>query len=148
MKATELLKSDHDNVKKLFGQFEGAGSEQNKRDLGEKIVQELKVHTQVEEEIFYPAVRKQAGLEDLVREAREEHGEVKQLISKVEGLEPSDREYDSTMREIKQDVEHHVREEEEEMFPKVEQQMANELESLGAQLQERKQQLLSTKATV
>lgn len=148
MKATQLLKSDHDNVNKLFGQFEGSGSERNKRDLGEKIVQELKVHTQIEEEIFYPAVRKHPGLEELVREAREEHAEVKQLISKVEGPEASDREYDSIMREIREDVEHHVREEEEEMFPKVEQQMANELESLGTQLQERKQQLLSTKATV
>lgn len=146
MKATELLKSDHAKVNELFSQFEGASSEQSKRELCETIVQELKVHTQIEEEIFYPAVRKQAGLEDVVQEAREEHGELKQLISKLEELEPSDREYDSTMREIKQDVEHHVGEEEGEMFPKVEQQMTSELQSLGTQLQERKQQLLSSKA--
>jgi hemerythrin superfamily protein len=146
MNATELLKSDHDKVNKLFTQFEGANSERTKRDLCKEIVQELKVHTQIEEEIFYPAVRKQGRLEDLLREAHEEHGKVKQLISKMEGLEPSDREYDSTMREIKQDVEHHVREEEGKMFPKVEQQMASELQSLGTQLQERKQKLLSSKA--
>lgn len=144
MKATELLKKDHETVKKLFSEFEKVSDKSQKRSsLAEEICEELRVHAAIEEEIFYPAVKtvrdKQAKFD--VEEALEEHKQVKAAmadIMKVEGEEPA---FGAKMKVLHEDVEHHADEEEKEIFKEA-QKLGNErLEELGEQLQERKKKL-------
>src|SRR6476469_2094608 len=118
--AIEMLTEDHRKVQKMFKQFEkmkDEGDEQEKRELVEQTCAELKVHTQIEEEIFYPAARE--GLEegDLVAEALVEHGSAKQLIEQLEGMDGGGETFDATFIVLGEYVNHHITEEQNEMFP-------------------------------
>ena len=120
--AIALLTADHKSVKQLFNQFdalkESTDSDGQKADLVESICVALTIHAQIEEEIFYPAVRKAIDDDDLMDEADVEHDEVKALIAQLETMEPGDDHYDAKVTVLGEDIDHHVKEEEGEMFPK------------------------------
>ena len=142
MKATDALKKDHAAVKKLFGEFRKArGREAKKRgQLAEKIGHELQVHAQIEEEIFYPALRQVAR--ELVDEARREHEEVKELVAELEAMEPNGEEFLERMTELRHAVEEHVKEEESALFARARALGDGELRRLGQALTSRKEELI------
>ena len=143
--AIALLKADHEAVSQLFDEYEKTRSLLNKRTLVADICSSLSVHAQIEEEIFYPAVK--AALKDkvLVPEAVVEHAGVKALISQLEGLEPGGEMYDAKVKVLSEYVKHHVKEEQNEMFPKAK-ASSIDMAELGARLDARKNELLMQKA--
>lgn len=146
MKATNdalnLLINDHKQVKEMFEQFEGLSdrSKATKKKLADQICQALTVHTQLEEKIFYPAAREAINDEDLMDEAQVEHASAKELIEQLQGMEADDDLYDAKVKVLSEQVEHHVREEEDEMFPKV-RKAKLDLEQLGEQMKTLKEQI-------
>lgn len=139
--AIALLKADHKRVKALFKRFAaskkaGEGSE-TKRDLVADICHELRIHTELEEEIFYPAVRKQIDDADLMDEALVEHAGAKELVAQLEAMDPEDDLYDAKVTVLGEQVEHHVKEEEGKVFPKAKQAKVD-TSTLGARMIERK----------
>lgn len=120
MNGLEMLKADHRKVSELFGQFEAA-SDAKKQSLFEQIKTELETHTQIEETIFYPALEEEEELKDMVLEAYEEHKQVKTLLREISALSENSEKFEAKMKVMKENVEHHVEEEEQELFPKVEQ---------------------------
>jgi hemerythrin superfamily protein len=143
--AVEMLKHDHALVKDLFHQYEAAGDRayQKKQRIAEEVFTELEVHTTLEEELFYPAIKRKTDQDgrDLVAEAMEEHHVVATLMEELKGLDPKDERYDAKFKVLMDNVEHHIEEEEGEMFPEAEEVLGDRLERLGTQMQERKQQL-------
>jgi hemerythrin superfamily protein len=143
--AIAVLKSDHVKVRKLLGQLEKAEEPGRRQTLFGQIEQELAVHTQIEEEIFYPAYKDAAKKKDqrkLFFEAAEEHGVVKTYLPKMRGNAVGEV-FGAQAKVLKDLVEHHAEEEETEMFPKARKLMsAAELRDLGRQLVERKKQLM------
>jgi hemerythrin superfamily protein len=135
----EMLKADHQKVKGLFSQFESAGEDQ-KPDIFKEIVKELQVHTKIEEEIFYPAVKKLDS--ELAVEAEEEHNIVDWIISQMKKLKPDDEHYEAKFSTLKENVEHHIEEEEKEMFPEAEEKLGGQLDALGKKMMERKEALM------
>jgi hemerythrin superfamily protein len=140
--AIALLRADHSKVEDLFEQFEKARNDDRKATLAKNICLELKVHTQIEEEIFYPAVHEALPKqEDLLDEAEVEHASAKELISQIESGGPGDELWDAKVTVLGEYVKHHVKEEQNEMFPKVKKTKLD-LVALGAQLEQRKSELL------
>jgi iron-sulfur cluster repair protein YtfE (RIC family) len=135
--ALSLLKSDHEDVKKLFKELE---AEEDQEAIFNQIKGALEVHAAIEEEIFYPAVKKARSEEvkEEVREAYEEHKQVKALLAAIAEISPDDESYWAKLKLLKEDVEHHVKEEEGEMFPDARKYLRDKLEDLGAQMQARK----------
>ena len=143
--AIALLKADHEAVSQLFAEYEKTHSVPNKKALVAEICTALSVHAQVEEEIFYPAVK--AALKDklLVPEATVEHASVKDLIAQLEGVEPDGEMYDAKVKVLSEYVKHHVKEEQTEMFPQAKASSLDMVE-LGARLAARKTDLLAQAA--
>jgi hemerythrin superfamily protein len=143
--AIELLLADHRNVEKLFKQYEklveDEGSYNEKESLAATICAELTVHTQIEEEIFYPAARNILDEEDLVDEAIVEHASAKDLIAQLADMSPDDELYDAKIKVLSELIEHHVEEEEDEMFPKLKKARLDTA-ALGPQMAGRKQELV------
>lgn len=139
--ATAMLRADHKRVSGLFSQYEKTQSTSKKKQLVDEICTELSMHAQVEEEIFYPAVKEALGDHELVPEATVEHASLKALISEVEGVEPDGEMYDAKIKVLGEYVKHHVKEEQGEMFPKAK---ATDLDmkELGAKMAARKEALL------
>jgi hemerythrin superfamily protein len=140
--ATVLLKADHKAVSALFDEYEATKSSAKKKQIVAKICMELSVHAQVEEEIFYPAVKKALKDKELVPEATVEHATLKDLIAQVNGVEPEGEMFDAKIRVLCEYVTHHVKEEEGEMFPKV-RKADLDLVKLGGEIAERKAELLA-----
>jgi len=144
--ATTLLAKDHKDVKALFKRYEklskaeADGSE--RQELAEQICEMLTVHAQIEEEIFYPAVREADVEEDLMDEAEVEHASAKDLISQIRSMSPEDDLYDAKVTVLGEYINHHVEEEEGQMFPKARRAKVD-LEGLAGQLKERKDALMS-----
>jgi hemerythrin superfamily protein len=140
--AVSLLRADHKLVSGLFEQFEKSRSTAKKQQLVAQICLELTVHAQVEEEIFYPEV--QAALKDkeLVPEARVEHQSIKDLIAAVEGVEPGGEDYDAKVKVMSEWVKHHVKEEQNEMFPKAK-KAGLDMAALGERIKQRKDELMA-----
>jgi len=134
--AIALLTEDHEYVKKAFRAFEKM-DEEDQPALVKQVLQALKVHTRIEEEVFYPAVRKAIKDEDLMNEAEVEHDSAKALIRQLERMKPSDPKFAATFTVLGEYVNHHVKEEESEMFPKARRARIN-LKGLGAKLMGRK----------
>jgi hemerythrin superfamily protein len=136
--AIVLLKDDHKTVEKLFKQFEKAGEDapEQKRKLVDSIIEELTIHTYIEEEIFYPAARTAAPeTKDHVLESVEEHHVVVWLLSELAGLDPSDETFDAKVTVLAENVRHHVEEEEEDWFPEVRKAMGRKrLQELGERM--------------
>jgi len=139
--AIALLKADHKEVKTMVGQFNSSRSEAKKAQLAEQICAALEVHAEIEEEIFYPAAREALRKNgDLIDEAEVEHTSVKELIAKIKGGSPGDSLWEAEVKVLGEYVNHHVKEEEGEIFPKV-RKTSLDLQAVGEQLTERKAEL-------
>lgn len=144
--AIKLLKDQHDEVKAMFKQYDELGerAKATKKKLADKICEQLTMHTMIEEEIFYPAVRAASKeLKDMLDEALVEHASAKDLIAQVEQGEPDDDLYDARVTVLGEYIDHHVEEEEDEMFPKV-RKLGLDLDALGAEMADRRDELLAT----
>lgn len=143
--AITLLKDDHKKVRGLLEQLEKSNSSTRREQLSSKIEMELKVHTQIEEEIFYPAFRDAAQKKDdreMFFEAKEEHHVVDLVMPEVRETEPSADEFPAKAKVLKELVLHHAKEEEKEMFPRAKKLMSkDELNELGDRLAQRKREL-------
>lgn len=146
--AISILTEDHKKVKKMFMDFDklmkSDGKEVEKGTLVEKICEELTVHTQIEEEIFYPAVRAAIDDDDLMDEADVEHAGAKELIAQLEEMEPGDDHYDAKVTVLGENIDHHVKEEQDEMFPKAKKAKLD-LAALGAKMLKRRQELQASR---
>jgi hypothetical protein len=142
--AISLLKSDHREVEGWFEQFEKSRSEERKEELAQKICTALKMHTAIEEEIFYPAFLEATKDEDLHHEAEVEHEGAKELIAKIERSGPRDDHYDAKVKVLSEMIKHHVKEEEKRdgMFAKA-RASKMDLEEIGQQLLARKEDLMN-----
>ena len=143
--AIALLKADHKKVKALFAEADELGDRAHatRAKLFAQIDQELTIHTKVEEEIFYPAFKaktKSATPErDEILEAYEEHAGAKELIAKLEALDPTDETYKAKLQVLSEEIDHHVKEEETTMFPMARKLLSeDELRELGAQIEDMK----------
>ena len=144
--AIALLTADHREVHEMFEQFEQLGdrARATKEKLKEKICKALIAHTTIEEEIFYPAVREQIeDGEDMVDEAVVEHAAAKDLIQQLQEMDPDDELFDAKVKVLGEQIDHHVEEEEKEMFPKVK-KSGLDLLALGQEMAMRKQELMDT----
>jgi hemerythrin superfamily protein len=140
MDALELLKQDHQTVKTLFEEAEGAEDQKKKEKIFDDIKSELDTHARIEETIFYPAMEKHEELKDMVLEAIEEHKQVKTLLREIDNLKSDSEKFEPKLKVLMENVEHHAEEEEEgKMFPKVREIVdRNTLEQLGQDLEKAK----------
>lgn len=148
MNAVTMLKEDHEKVKSLFREFEKAGPQahKTKKEIADKVFQELDTHSRLEEEIFYPAVREKYSREDehLVAESVAEHQLVDVLMEELKSLSPEDERFDAKFTVLIENVEHHIAEEEEEMLPDAERILGDDLDELGEQMERRKQEIMQS----
>jgi len=138
--AVALLKADHREVKKMFQAFEKTESDDEKVALASRICAALKLHTQIEEEIFYPAAYDALEDDDLLDEAEVEHASAKDLIAQIEASSPAEPLYDAKVKVLGEYVDHHVQEEEKELFPEC-RDSDMDLKALGEQMRQRKEEL-------
>jgi hemerythrin-like domain-containing protein len=138
-----MLKEDHAKVQKAFKEFEKMDREDTEtmKQVVQTVCEELKVHTTLEEEIFYPAVREAIDDEDIMNEAAVEHETAKMLIDQLENMGPDDPNYHATFTVLGEYVRHHVKEEEGEMFPQAK-KTDLDFEDLAQRMKERKQELV------
>ena len=137
----QVLKHDHREVEQHFAAFE-KGRDQEKKQEYHEVGEELQNHMKLEEEFFYPAVRAKIKDPALVDEGIKEHNEVKRMLRETSKMKPSDKEMTNRVMEIKKVVQHHVKEEEEKMFPEVKKAMKqDELSQLGQKMMVRKQEM-------
>ncbi len=143
--AVSLLKADHKQVSKWFEEFEGARSASKKQTLAANICKALRVHTQIEEEIFYPVFIQATKDKDMHHEAVVEHNGAKELIAQIESSSPADDYYDSKVHVLSEMIKHHVKEEEQKdgMFAEARASKKMDLQALGEQLQLRKEELMA-----
>lgn len=143
--ALELLMSDHRKVEQLFKKYEAEkeGDEDARQTLAEQICDELTVHAQVEEELFYPWLRENLPEDkmELVEEAEVEHRTAKDLIDEIEGADTVDEAFDAKVKVLSEYIQHHVEEEEDEIFKEVK-EMKDELDELGEAMAARKSELM------
>lgn len=142
--AVALLKADHQRVKALFDEFEKAKSKAAKKRIVGQALEELKVHAAIEEELFYPAVRKPVGKE-VMNEADEEHHVAKLLIAELDQMDGSESHFDAKFIVLAENVRHHIKEEEGEMLPKA-QQAKVDFQALAEKMARRKEYLLKSGA--
>ena len=140
--AIALLRADHKRVSDLYEQYENTRSATKKKALVAAICQELTIHAQVEEEIFYPAVKAALKDKELVPEAQVEHATLKELIAQVKDKEPDGEMFDAKIKVMSEYTKHHVKEEQNEMFPKA-RATRLDMRELGARIEARKQELLA-----
>lgn len=139
--AITLLEDDHAEVKAYFEEYEDLEEDEEKQALADKICLALKVHARIEEEIFYPAAREKTEDKDLLDEATVEHAAAKTLIAEIEAMEPGQPLYDAKVKVLGEQILHHVKEEEGELFPEV-RKTDLDLETLGTQMAKRKSELM------
>jgi hypothetical protein len=139
--AAAMLKEDHEKVKGLFDQFEQATSRAAKKKIVRQALTELKVHAALEEELFYPAVRKPVG-KDVMNEADEEHHVAKLLIAELDAMDGSESHFDAKFMVLAENVRHHIKEEENEMLPKA-QKAKVDFTALAEKMLRRKERLLA-----
>jgi hemerythrin-like domain-containing protein len=138
MDAFELLKQDHEKVSGIFEKLEPTTERgvKTREELFAQLKQELDIHARIEEEIFYPAIREAKETHEITLEAFEEHAVVKQLLSELDELPKDDETWGAKLKVLKENVEHHVDEEEDEMFPGARKVLSSEqIEQLGARME-------------
>lgn len=144
--AVSLLMADHAEVKQMFEQYrqlvEGGGADDRRSELAAEICSALTVHAEIEEDVFYPAMRENIEDELLLDQAEVEHDSARELIEQIEAMDPGDALYDAKVLVLGEYVDHHVQEEENEIFPQAE-KSGLDLDELGAELAERKRELMS-----
>ena len=138
--AIALLKADHREVKAMFAEFEKTEGDKEKQNLATRICAALTVHTQIEEEIFYPAAYEALDDDDLLDEAEVEHASAKDLIAQIEASSPAEPLYDAKVKVLGEYVDHHVQEEEKELFPEC-RDSDLDLKELGVKMKARKEEL-------
>ncbi len=144
MNAFQLLKEDHQKVSGIFQQLEPTTerAEKTRTELFARLRDELDVHAQVEETIFYPAIKQAAETREIVLEGFEEHHVVKMLLKELEAVPVDTEQWTAKLKVLQENVEHHVEEEEGEMFQKARQVLSeDEINQLGAQMEEEKKRL-------
>ncbi|MDB5808609.1 MAG: Hemerythrin cation binding region [Betaproteobacteria bacterium] len=143
--ALTLLKADHDKVKKMFKEFERLNNDESDEEceqLAKQICNELKIHTTIEEEIFYPEARSAIEDDDLLDEAEVEHASAKELIEQIESTSSADEKFAAKVSVLGEYVNHHIKEEQDEMFPQCK-KAKMDLQGIGEKLMQRKQELMS-----
>ena len=145
MNVLKILKKDHSTVQALFGKFDRAGKSayEKKSELFAQIRRELQLHSRAEEEIVYPALKAMNGEgRRLISEAVKEHKQVDELLMQISRLKPTDKNFDEKMETLIENVDHHIEEEEGEIFRFAEENCSEEqLEELGQLTEERKKTL-------
>ena len=145
--AIAFLKQDHATVKKLLKRLESAEDGNKRQELLSQVEMEVKIHTQIEEDVFYPAYRESARSEkdeELYFEALEEHHVVDLVLPEIKDVDSEDERFAAKAKVLKDIIEHHIEEEEKQMFPKARRLIGmSMLRELGQQLEERKQELAS-----
>jgi len=147
--ACDLLDAEHRAVKKMFRDYEeltgsrARSAAQKKMELARQICHELTVHAQVEEEIFYPALREVMKDTDLLNEAEVEHGSVKDLIAQIEEMDEADEMFHARVKVLGEYVDHHVKEERNEIFPKARAARKLDLVAMRDELEARKEELMA-----
>ena len=139
MKATDLLRKQHRMVEKLFKQAENTEDPRRRRQVMNEIVEALKLHTRIEEEVFYPAVREvgTSKAEEMIDEAFEEHHVVDLVLAELPQVDPEDERFEAKMTVLSELIEHHVEEEEKEMFSLAEKKLgAARIKELGQQMEQ------------
>jgi hypothetical protein len=141
--AVQLLKKDHREVEHMFDEYEQLEKDAEKLELFQKIALSLKVHTAIEEEIFYPEERGEVE-DDMLDEAYVEHGSAKKMIAEIESMEPGDEFYDAKVKVLGEYVKHHVKEEEQPggIFAQAK-KGEEDLDEMGERLKERKEELMA-----
>jgi hemerythrin superfamily protein len=142
--AIALLRADHDKVEDLFTSFDEVKFGRDhpaKEKLVRDLCSEFRVHSAIEEEIFYPAVRSEIADDDLMNEAQVEHEGARRLVTELETMEAADEMLNAKMHVLCAYIKHHVREEEQDMFPKV-RETGIDLRALGARMTKRKRELV------
>jgi hypothetical protein len=144
MDALSLLKQDHDEVKKILGKLEDTTERavKTRTELFDSFRSEMQIHEAIEEEIFYPALKQHAETKDITLEGYEEHHVVDLVMHELEGVPVDDETWAAKFTVMKENIEHHIDEEEGEMFPKARDVIGDELEALGERMMVRKQELL------
>lgn len=137
---TNMIRMDHAHVLTTFHQYEADASPRVKKGLADQVCVALEIHAQLEEEVFYPALRAVADT-DFVRKSVPEHDEMRRLINQLRRLQPSDAGYDETFYQLMNNVLHHVADEETLMLPAAERVLADQLGALGARMTKRRLQL-------
>lgn len=141
MNAIDLLEQQHRETEDLFDRFEEVSGDR-RRELVQQVIRDLRLHTTLEEEIFYPAVGEGLGMKDEIREDLEEHHLVELALDELETMEPDDERVEAKMEVLRELVEHHVDEEEDELFPEVRSRMdEDDLTGIGQRMQERAEEL-------
>ena len=146
MNAFELLKKDHEKVAGLMDRVEETtdNAVKTRQDTFRQIMEELQIHAQIEETIFYPALQVETETEDITREAYEEHKVVKTLLKELDSMPKDDPQWIAKFKVLKENVEHHVEEEEGEMFTKARKVLEKEeLDELGQEMQEEKKRMMA-----
>jgi hypothetical protein len=147
MDALSLLKEDHKKVKRMLGELDSTTERgvKTREELFTKLKQELEIHEAIEEEIFYPALKEHPKAKEIVLEAYEEHNVVDMVMAEIEGVAFDDERWGAKLTVMKENIEHHIEEEEGEMFKQARQVFERkELEELGDRMESRKQALMST----
>jgi len=150
MNAFQLLKEDHKKVSGIFQQLEPTTERalKTREELFTKLKQELDIHAQIEETIFYPAIKDAHETREITLEGFEEHHVVKMLLGELEAMPVDTEEWAAKLKVLQENVEHHVEEEEEEMFQKARQVLSEEeINTLGAQMEEMKKRLQPQKSS-
>lgn len=137
--AITLLKEDHDRIKRMFDKFEAANGKPAKKTIVREALEELKIHASIEEELFYPAVRRAIGKE-IMNEADEEHHVAKLLIAELDSMDGSESHFDAKFLVLAENVRHHIKEEENEMLPKAK-GVKLDFDSLAEKMRRRKERL-------
>jgi hemerythrin superfamily protein len=142
MDAINLLKTDHRKVDKIFSELEKGNG--NRDQLFKELATELTVHAEIEEKLFYPAVKDAEPTHDLVLESFEEHKQMKMVLGDLEQADKKTEEWIAGLKVLMEDVQHHVGEEENDLFPKVKKVLSSqELEDLGQRMEELKMQRMA-----
>jgi hemerythrin-like domain-containing protein len=143
---TNMIRMDHTHVMVTFHQYEADTAPQTKKALVNTASVALEIHAQLEEEIFYPAVRRVVTDPVVIDKSVPEHDEMRRLIAKLREMEPTDADYDRTFMELMRDVMHHVADEETVLLPVAERLLADELDELGARMTRRRLELAAPRA--
>ncbi len=140
--ALQMLREQHDEVKDIFKKFSSTDDTRVRKDLAQQAMVKLEVHSNLEEEVFYPAVRMEGGTAQLMNEAEEEHHVADLLIDELRRMSPSDDRYEAKFEVLAESVRHHIEEEESEIFPKAAELGQDRLGQLGAEMEKRKPALM------
>lgn len=145
MDAIELLKDSHRKVERLFQQMELTSSPTEAKDAFEQVYHELSVHTIIEEQVFYPALAKYPQFHELLKDAFKEHGEARLALSEIAALEPKSEKWNKQVSKLVKDINHHVKDEEEDLFPKTREFVSQpQLQELAQELEQAKSSRLNS----